>query len=278
MVSRATLIVTLLFVVSVIGSCRCSQDSTDEEDSGGGISSSSEEEHGRVGDTAEKLIAQRREPEPAPPPRRPRERRRPSGQPQHPEPTEDDPIEGQFTLEQATEGLEGTGPLVAEILTDFGQMECTLHEEQVPLTVANFVGLARGTRPWWDPYAGEWVRRPFYNGLLFHRVIPGFMIQGGCPLGRGSGNPGYRFADEIDESLRHDRGGILSMANSGPNTNGSQFFVLDDASPHLNGRHTVFGVCEPTDVVYRIARVPQGGRNRPLTDVIIRAIRIRRGD
>jgi peptidyl-prolyl cis-trans isomerase A (cyclophilin A) len=185
---------------------------------------------------------------------------------------------GTFTLEQATEGLTGDGPLVAEIDTSLGRLTCQLHEDQVQQTVANFVGLARGTRPWWDPFEGEWVRRPFYHGLKFHRVIPGFMIQGGCPLGRGNGGPGYRFADEFVEELGHDAAGVLSMANAGPGTNGSQFFVLDGAAPHLNGRHSVFGRCQPAEVVFRIARVPQVAGNRPVTDVLIRAIRIRRGE
>ncbi len=271
--TQIQLIVLLGFSFTV--SCRCSQDSP-----GGGQETSEQggDGGGTVTETGEELVKQRREPSPEPPPRRPREDRRARGEASYPTPTEDDPEGGEFTLEEATEGLAGEGGLVAEIATDFGRLECRLFSDQAPETVANFVGLVRGVRPWWDPYAGEWVRRPFYDGLIFHRVIPDFMIQGGDPLGRGRGGPGYRFEDEIREDLRHDRAGILSMANNGPNTNGSQFFILDDPAPHLNGRHTVFGVCEPTDVVHRIARVPQGAGNRPLTDVIIRSIEIRRGE
>ena len=267
---------SLLVLFSSVGiSCRCSQEPRDD---GARTADEHEDDHPRLGVTGEEIVNRHSEAEPSAPPLRPQERRRPRGEPQHPEPAEADPVSGELTLEQATEGLGGTGPLIAEILTDFGSLECTLFADQVPDTVANFVGLARVTRPWWDPFEGAWVSRPFYDGLTFHRVIPGFMIQGGCPLGNGTGGPGYRFEDEIDQDLRHDRPGVLSMANAGPNTNGSQFFILDAPAPHLNGRHTVFGECSPASVVYRIARAPQGPGNRPLTEVIIRSIRIRRGE
>ena len=225
----------------------------------------------------EQLIQRKGEPTPAPPPPVPGEHRRPRGDPDFPDPTQPDPLEVELTLAQATEGLEGTGSLTAVIETSLGRLHCQLFEEQAPRTVANFVGLARGIRPWWDPYEGAWVRRPFYDGLIFHRVIPGFMVQGGCPLARGTGGPGYRFADELVPELVHDRAGVLSMANAGPNTNGSQFFILDGPAPHLNGRHSVFGRCEPLEVIYRIARVPQLAQNRPATDVLIRSVRIQRG-
>ena len=110
---------------------------------------------------------------------------------------DDDPAKGKFTLEEATKGLPGSGPLTAKIETTQGTFTCELYDKQAPITVANFVGLARGLRPWKDPKTGQWVKKPYYDGLIFHRVIPGFMIQGGDPLGVGTGNPGYRFADEI---------------------------------------------------------------------------------
>lgn len=200
-----------------------------------------------------------------------------SGPPPYPRPTSSDPEGGDFTMAEATAGLSGSGPLVATISTTYGDLRCTLHEQQAPVTVANFVGLARGVRPFWDPYQGAWVRRPFYDGLVFHRVIPGFMIQGGCPLGQGNGNPGYAFRDETTPALRHDGPGVLSMANAGPGTNGSQFFVTDGPAPHLDTHHTVFGRCAPPSVVARIARVDRDARDRPLETVSIRSVRISRG-
>jgi len=195
--------------------------------------------------------------------------------PPHPRPSSPDPEGGRFTLAEATAGLPGRGPLRASFETSMGTIRCTLHEQQAPMTVANFVGLARGVRPFWDPWAGAWVRRPFYDGLVFHRVIPRFMIQGGCPLGRGTGNPGYQFGDEFVSALRHDRGGILSMANSGPGTNGSQFFITEVATAHLDGRHTVFGRCEPLEVVTSIAHAP-ATRSRPHSDIVLRRVVISR--
>lgn len=284
------IVVSLVFLFLLpFGGCRCAQTPAprgDREDRGEDQAREERQrrdDHGgsRIEGSEESVVSSRREEEPAAPPERPGERRRPRGAPPHPEPTSADPEDGDFTLEEATAGLEGEGPLFASIDTDFGEIRCRLYADQVPNTVANFVGLARGVRPWWDPYEGEWVRRPFYNGLTFHRVIPDFMIQGGCPLGNGSGNPGYRFDDEFVDDLVHDRAGILSMANAGPGTNGSQFFVLDGPAPHLNHRHTVFGICSPSSIVNHIARVPQTGRaggNRPLTDVLIRRVRIERGE
>jgi len=151
---------------------------------------------------------------------------------------DDDPAKGKFTLEQATKGLSGSGPLNAKIETTLGTFNCELYDKQAPITVANFVGLARGLRPWKDPKTGKWEeKKPFYDGLIFHRVIPGFMIQGGDPLGVGTGNPGYRFEDEFSPELKFDKPGLLAMANAGPATNGSQFFITEGTPQHLTGRH-----------------------------------------
>lgn len=160
--------------------------------------------------------------------------------------------------------VAGEGGLYARFVTAQGNIVIRLEEGRCPNTVKNFVGLATGNMPWRDPRTGEQVSRPFYENLVFHRVIPGFMIQGGCPLGAGTGNPGYRFEDEFHPQLRHDRAGTLSMANSGPNSNGSQFFITDGPTPHLNDRHSVFGyVVSGLDVVDRIARLPRGMRDKP---------------
>jgi peptidyl-prolyl cis-trans isomerase A (cyclophilin A) len=195
-------------------------------------------------------------------------------------PTSPDPLSGEFTLVQATDGLpEGDEPLHAVIRTDFGRITCKLLPEKAPRTVANFVGLARGKRPFWDARRAEWTKRAGYDGTKFHRVIPGFMIQGGDPLGDGSGAPGYVIPDEVWDGARHDRAGLLCMANRGPDTNGMQFFITDAATAHLDESYTIFGECSPTEIVSRIARVPQRGRpsNNPLTDVTIETIRIYRG-
>ncbi len=124
--------------------------------------------------------------------------------------------------------------LFAIIETSMGNIVIELYEKYAPKTVANFVGLATGTKKWKDPKTGKWVKRPFYNGLIFHRVIPNFMIQTGCPLGNGTGGPGYKFADEFPPQLKHDKPGVVSMANAGPNTNGSQFFITHKATPWLD--------------------------------------------
>ncbi len=161
--------------------------------------------------------------------------------------------------------------------TNMGDIHLTLFYKKAPKTVENFVQLAKGEKEWVDPRTFERVKKPFYDGLTFHRVIPNFMIQGGCPKGNGTGDPGYRFADEFDPSLNFTKPGLLAMANSGPNTNGSQFFITEAPTPHLNQRHTIFGEVkskEDMDVVKKITRVPRDGRDRPRNPVIIEKVEI----
>lgn len=193
---------------------------------------------------------------------------------------EGDPNHGNFTLVEATKGIPGpaAGPLQAIIDTSKGKFTCELYDKQAPITVANFIGLATGKRAWLDPKSGKWVqKKPLYDGLIFHRVIPGFMLQGGDPLGTGTGNPGYRFQDEIVPELRFDRPGLLAMANAGPVTNGSQFFITEGTPTHLTGRHTIFGACEPVALVGEIARVKTGPRDKPVEDVVIKKVTITHG-
>ena len=166
---------------------------------------------------------------------------------------------------------------LAHFDTSLGKFTAELYADKTPKTVANFVGLAEGTREWTDPRDSQKKTAPFYDGIIFHRIIDGFMIQGGDPLGKGFGGPGYKFADEFHPSLRHDREGILSMANSGPNTNGSQFFITLGPTPHLNNRHSVFGVVEDgMDVVRKIGKVRVGAQDRPVNDVVINKVTIER--
>jgi peptidyl-prolyl cis-trans isomerase A (cyclophilin A) len=165
----------------------------------------------------------------------------------------------------------------AHFHTNQGQFVIRLYDDVAPKTVANFVGLAEGTKEWKDPVTNQPIKRPFYDGLTFHRVIDGFMIQGGCPLGTGTGGPGYRFEDEFSPGARHSRAGILSMANAGPGTNGSQFFITLGPTPHLDNRHSVFGeVVEGLDVVKRIGAVPTGRQDRPVTPVVMNKVTIER--
>lgn len=185
------------------------------------------------------------------------------------------PLQSEST-EEILAPFAGEGDLHAVFVTSMGEIDCVLYDEQVPNTVANFVGLATGTKTYRDPESGELARGEFYDGLIFHRVIPRFMIQGGDPEGTGRGGPGYRFEDEFVEELRHSGPGILSMANAGPNTNGSQFFITDNATPHLDGRHSVFGTCTNHDVISAIAQTPTGAGNRPVEDVVIEDVRIER--
>ena len=168
-------------------------------------------------------------------------------------------------------------PLYATLKTNMGTIVVRLYDDKAPKTVENFVGLATGTKEWTDPKTGEKVKRPLYNGTIIHRVIPGFMIQGGDPLGRGTGGPGYRFADESSPELRHNKAGILSMANAGPNTNGSQFFITLGPTPHLDNRHSVFGeVVKGQEVALAIAGVPRDSRDRPSKDVVLKEVVISR--
>ena len=165
----------------------------------------------------------------------------------------------------------------ANFETSEGNFKIRLFDKEAPGTVANFVGLAEGTKEWRDPRSGEHRKAPFYDGVIFHRVINGFMIQGGDPLGQGTGGPGYNFADEFHPQLRHSKAGILSMANAGPNTNGSQFFITLGPTPHLDNRHSVFGeVVEGLDVVKKIGAVPTGRQDRPVNPVTIKTITIER--
>ena len=162
--------------------------------------------------------------------------------------------------------------------TSQGNIVIKLLDKEAPKTVENFVGLAEGTKEFTNEKTGRKEKRPFYDGLVFHRVIPDFMIQGGCPHGSGMGGPGYKFADEFHPSLKHSAAGKLSMANSGPNTNGSQFFITLVPTPHLDGRHTVFGkVVEGMDVVKKIGKTPTARGDRPVTDVVMKSVKIERG-
>lgn len=159
--------------------------------------------------------------------------------------------------------------------TTMGTLRCKLFPKEAPKTVANFIGLAEGTKDWTDPATGQKKHGvPLYSGTIFHRVIPDFMIQGGDPLGTGTGDPGYRFEDEIVPSLTFDRPGRLAMANAGPGTNGSQFFITEKPTPWLNGHHTIFGQCDDASVelVKKIARVPKGPGDKPVTPVRINKI------
>jgi cyclophilin family peptidyl-prolyl cis-trans isomerase len=168
--------------------------------------------------------------------------------------------------------------LYAHFTTSEGNFTARLFDQEAPNTVANFVGLAEGTKEWTDPRSRSQVKQPYYNGTIFHRVIAGFMIQGGDPLGQGTGGPGYKFADEFDPNLRHSKAGILSMANSGPNTNGGQFFITLDPTPWLNDKHSVFGeIVEGLDVVKKIGATPTSKPgDRPVKPITIQSVKIER--
>ena len=170
-----------------------------------------------------------------------------------------------------------TDGLYAHFETSKGTFFCRLEYMLVPRTVANFVGLAEGTKSFIDYPLGKVTNRPFFNGLTFHRVVTNFVIQGGSPNGMGTDDPGYRFKDEFHPSLNHDRAGVLSMANSGTNSNGSQFFITLSAASHLNNKHSVFGeVVEGLDVVHEIGRVPVGANSKPITPIYMSSVTILR--
>lgn len=165
----------------------------------------------------------------------------------------------------------------AIIETSMGTIEIELFADKAPITVANFVGLAKGEKEFTDLKTGKKTKRKFYDGLTFHRVIPEFMIQGGCPLGTGTGGPGYTFEDETNNGLKFNKPGLLAMANAGPNTNGSQFFITEVTTPWLNGHHTIFGQVvsnKDLEIVKKIARVDCGFSNDPLDPVYIEKITI----
>ncbi len=166
------------------------------------------------------------------------------------------------------------GKLWATFDTTKGSFRCELYEDKAPGTVANFVGLARGVRPFLDKKTDTWITAPFYNGVLFHRVIPGFMVQTGDPIGNGTGGPGYLIADEFDKSLRHVGPGILSMANRGPHTGSSQFFITVAPTPHLDNKHAIFGKCDPK-IAIEISKVNTRA-DRPLDDIKINTITFER--
>ncbi len=168
------------------------------------------------------------------------------------------------------------GPMVV-MDTSMGRITCQFYQKQAPNTVANFIGLATGTKDWTDPVTRKVQHnKPLYNGTQFHRVIPEFMIQGGDPTGTGMGDPGYAFNDEIDPNLTFDRPGRLAMANSGPNTNGSQFFITEAPYESLNGHYSLFGQCDDASVqvVKAIARVPRDADDKPRDPVILKKVTV----
>ena len=170
------------------------------------------------------------------------------------------------------------GKVLAQFTTSEGNFTVELFEKDAPKTVANFIGLAEGTKEWTDPKTGAAVKKPYYSGLIFHRVIPDFMIQGGDPLGTGTGGPGYTFADEFQSGRKLDKAGILAMANRGPNTNGGQFFITLAPTPWLNGKHTVFGeVTDGMDVIKKIGatKTTKPG-DKPVKPIVIQSVKIER--
>lgn len=166
----------------------------------------------------------------------------------------------------------------AHFATTEGNFTIRLFEKETPKTVENFVGLAEGTKEWTDPRNGQKTKKPYYDGLTFHRVIDGFMIQGGDPLGQGTGGPGFTIVDEFNPKLRHSKAGILSMANTGrPNSGGAQFFITLGPTPHLDDKHSVFGeVVSGMDVIRKIGGTKTGANNKPAKDIVVKAVKIER--
>ena len=189
--------------------------------------------------------------------------------------SEDDPVKGKWSLEDATKGLAKGKYIVATIETDLGSLDCHRFDDKAPITVANFVGLARGSRPWKTPEA-KWEKKPAYDGTIFHRIIKGFMIQGGDAKKNGTGEAGFVIPDEVWEDANHDRPGLLCMANRGPNTNSAQFFITDDAAFHLDGGYTIFGECGPVELVHKIASVDMERGDKPKTPPVIKHVTIAR--
>lgn len=194
--------------------------------------------------------------------------------------SQDEEREQHGKIKEAREalGIADGKKLIATFKTSLGDIECDLWTNVAPQTVRNFVELAEGKKTWTDPRTGGETTAPLYDGTKFHRVIPDFMIQGGDPLGNGTGGPGYRFEDEVDPGVRFEQPGLLAMANSGPATNGSQFFITDSRPTHLNMKHTIFGKCADLEVIRKITAVeltgPQG--STPVEDVVVQTIAIRR--
>ena len=175
----------------------------------------------------------------------------------------------------SAEGKKKMEKLYATFDTSLGKIVCELYPLEAPLTVGYFTKLAKGELGWMDPRTKEIEKKPLYNGTIFHRVIPNFMIQGGDPLGNGTGGPGFKFDDEFSDKLKFDKVGRLAMANSGPNTNGSQFFITIDKTPWLNNHHTIFGrVVKGQDIANKIAAVPRGANDRPDQDVVLKSVTI----
>ncbi len=165
--------------------------------------------------------------------------------------------------------------MIAQFETNKGTFKVKLFNDKAPKTVENFISLAEGTKEFTDPKTNKPVKKPFYDGLAFHRIIKDFMIQGGCPLGTGTGGPGYRFEDEFHPELKHSKPGLLSMANSGPNSNGSQFFITTVPTPWLDNKHTIFGeISEGYDIVDTIGKAKTGPMDRPAEPIVIEKITI----
>lgn len=182
---------------------------------------------------------------------------------------------------QTAKPLQGTKEQpVAVIETSMGNLTCVLFPKAAPIGTANFIGLARGTKPWKNPKTGKMMHGvPLYDNTTFHRVIPEFMIQGGDPAGTGAGNIGFQFKNENWPALTFDQPGRLAYANAGPDTNGSQFFITEVPAPFLNGKYTIFGQCDAASVelVKKIARQPRNSQDKPLTPIVIKHIRIEEG-